>query len=105
MYFSATEILNQLTQCDNGMHRLGVMISAKYFSQDKEAKHVSFRWSAKAANKANYCKITLNNSDTYDVEFGYIRGMNYTVRSEISGLYADQLKDYFEGETENYLSL
>ena len=80
------------------------MVGAKNFVKSDEENFVAFRFTAKAKNKANYCKITLNVADTYDVEFGYIRGMNYTVRSITEGLYNDMLKDHFETETGLYLT-
>jgi len=97
--------LNQLTQSNSGAGRLSAMVGGKNFVKSDEENFVAFKFSAKAKNKSNYCKITLNAMDTYDVEFGYIRGMNYTVRSVTEGLYDDMLKDHFETETSLYLSL
>lgn len=57
------------------------------------------------SKSVNYVKITLNSMDTYDVEYGYIRGMNYTVRNNESGLYFDMLRDSIERNTGLYTSL
>jgi len=99
----ANTALNQLAQANNGINRLVAMIGAKNFAKDENS--VSFRFPSKARNKANYFKLILKVDDTYSAEFGYIRSMNYTVRSEVEGLYFDQLKEYFENETGLYLSL
>ena len=103
--FDYKTALNQLTQSNNGGQRAVVMIGAKNIVQSQEENFVAFKFMTGAANKANYIKITLNASDTYTVEFGYIRGMNYTVRSSLEGLYAEDLKSYFEEQTKLYLSL
>jgi len=102
---NAKMTFDQLTLSTNGSNRLAVMIGAKNFAYDSEAKNASFRFTAKARNKANYCKITLNGKDLYDVEFFYIRGANCTRRSIITDMYFEDLKGYFEGETGLYLSL
>ncbi|MCH9712665.1 MAG: hypothetical protein K0U20_08595 [Proteobacteria bacterium] len=100
----ASLTLNQLAQREGGVNVLAAMTGAKNFVKSDEENFVSFRFTAKAKNKANYIKITLNAMDTYDVEFGYIRGMNYTVRSVSEGLYDDMLKKHFETETGLYLT-
>ena len=102
---NAATIFNQLTMSNNGTGRLKSMVGAKNFAYDGENSCVTFRFTAKAKNKANYCKITLNGSDLYDVEFGYVRGMDYTVRSTTENMYNDMLKEHFESETGLYLSL
>jgi plasmid replication initiation protein len=100
--FDANLAINQLGYSS---HRLNVMIGAKNFVQSREDNYVSFRFTCKAKNKANYCKITLNPSDTYILEFGYIRGLNYTIRSVNELVYCDQLTRIFETETGLNLSI
>ena len=104
MSFASTAklIINQL---GFSASRLAIMTGAKNFSRCDENKYVAFRFTAKAANRANYCKITLEQTDTYTVEFGYIRGFKYTVRSTDSGVYNDMLKSLFESKTGLRLSL
>jgi len=53
----------------------------------------------------NYIKITHNNTDLYDMEFGKIRGMDYKVVHEVSDYYADMMKKEIEQTTGLYLSL
>lgn len=100
----ANLIFKQLTLSEAGTNRLKVMVGGKNFTFGAKENCVSFKFTAKAKNKANYMKITLNGNDLYNVEFGYIRGINYTTRSEIKDMYFDQLKEYFENETGLYLS-
>ena len=99
------ETLNQLTNSSNGINRLKVMIGAKNFAASKSESCVTFRFTAKAKNKANHCKITLNVLDLYDVKFYNIRGINLKEISTHNNIYNDMLKELFERETELYLSL
>jgi len=102
--FDANTALSHLVGVEKGGYgRLVCMIGAKSFAKDENS--VSFRIPMKCKNKANYCKVSLAGNDTYTVEFGYIRGGKYTVRSVTEGLYNDMLKTHFETETANYLSL
>lgn len=100
--FNSTIALQQL---GHSTARLGVMIGAKTFIKSDEEQWVSFRFTAKAKNKANYMKIKLNGLDLYDITFGSIRGMNYTIKGEFNNCYAEDLKKLFETETGLYLSL
>lgn len=102
--FDYKTTLNQLTQSDNGSSRLVTMIGAKNFIQSQEENFISFRFMKGAANKANYIKITLDASDTYTVEFGYIRGMNYKIINVSAGLYDDMLYSHFIEETGLHLT-
>ena len=95
----ATLILNQM----GGSKRLSVMIGARNFMADTNA--LSFRFPANGKIKANYFKVTLNNSDRYDTELGRVHGDSYTVLGQASDLYSDQLIGYFEEQTGLYLSL
>lgn len=97
--------LNQLTNSNNGGNRLVAMIGAKNFVRDEANYTIGFKFAAKAKNKANYCRIKLNASDLYDVEFISIRGVNVKTVSTHNDLYADMLKSVFETETGLYLSL
>ena len=73
--------------------------------RDERNYTIGFKFTAKAKNKANYCRIKLNGSDLYDVEFIRIRGVNFKTVSTHNDLYADMLKSVFETETGLYLSL
>lgn len=104
-YEMATTALNQLTNSVNGGNRLVVMIGAKNFMRDEATYTIGFKFTAKAKNKANYCRIKLNSMDLYDVDFIRIRGVNVKTVSTHNDLYADMLKSVFEAETGLYLSL
>lgn len=52
-----------------------------------------------AQKKINYVKVTLNAGDLYDVTFGYIRGLNYKIVSEVSDVFVENLRDVIESET------
>ena len=97
---NAVLTLNQLTQSENGMNRLAMMIGAKNFVQSKEEGFVSFKFP-----RGQYVKIKLNSMDTYDMEFGKIRKFEYKVTKEFKGLYDTMLKETFEQHTQLYLSM
>jgi hypothetical protein len=82
----AKTILMQL----GGSNRLQVFTGAYNFVAVPYG--VSFRIKNR---KVNYVKIVLNAMDTYDVEFGLIRGANYKVVKELNGIYNDQLVEVF----------
>ena len=67
---------------------------------------VSFKIPTRSAkNGINTCMITLTDDDLYDVEFGRVIGMKYTVKSTLSGIYCDQLEEVFTTETGLYTRL
>lgn len=97
------ETLDQLTQSNEncGVIRLTVMIGAKSFIAYDN--WVSFRFQARAKNKSNYLRISLNEFDTYDLTFSRVYGKKETVIKEYEGIYNDQLMGLFERETGLYL--
>lgn len=95
------EIAKTIGQQMGGFNRLGLFVGANNFMADNNA--LSFRFKAKAKNRANYIKISLNAADLYDVEFGRIHGDSYKVVSTESNLYCNQLIEQFERETGLYL--
>jgi hypothetical protein len=50
-------------------------------------------------NGINYVKIILTPSDTYNIEFGKIRGTTYKIINTINDAYFDQLQEIFTSET------
>lgn len=56
-------------------------------------------------NKSNKIRITLNNSDLYNVEFFNIRGTNVKEISKFHNIFADQLQSLFTQETGLYTYL
>lgn len=59
----------------------------------------------RGSKAANYIKITLNAMDTYDMEFGKIRGLNCKVVATHTGIYCDMMHKLIETETGLYTSL
>ncbi len=84
-----------------GLGRLKMMIGAFNFVAHEDG--LSFKF--KGCKHCNYCKVTLDPSDTYSVEFGKIRALKYTVKDTMSGIYNDMLMDTFEDYTGLYLTL
>jgi hypothetical protein len=95
----AQTILKQM----GGTGRLVAMIGAKDFIAYPNA--VAFKFANAGAGKPNYVKITLAPSDTYDVEFGRVRGRDYKVIKSFDDVYAESLRRVFESTTGLYLSL
>ncbi len=63
---------------------------------------LSFKLPSKSGftkNGINYVKIILNSMDTYDMEFGRIRGHTYTIIQSFNNIYADQLQTIFTETT------
>lgn len=48
-----------------------------------------------AANGINYLKIELDANDTYNLEFGRVWGINYSVKKRETGIYNDMLRERF----------
>lgn len=95
----ANVILAQL----GGSGRLSMMIGAKNFIDHNGA--LSFKV-GRNGKGVNYVKITLDASDTYTVEFRFVRGVSTNnLKSKAKGIYADQLKGVIERGIEMYLSL
>ena len=98
----AKTILNQL-----GGGRFAMMTGAKNFSCGGKENYLGFRVPrTKGKNgSVNYVKISLNGLDLYDVEYGRIHGMKYTVVAEESDIYNDMLVESFERNTGLYTRL
>ena len=94
----ATTILNQL-----GGNKFRVMTGAKNFMDHGNA--LSMRIGRNSSN-SNYLKITLNDSDLYDVRFSKVTkmGEEKSVR-EFNDVYNDMLVEIFESHTGMYTTL
>jgi hypothetical protein len=81
-----------------GGNKIATMIGMKNRTYDDSG--AMFRFSAKAMNKSNYCKIEYNyGSDDYTMIFGKIYGNDYKVIDTIEGLYAEDLEKVFGEKT------
>jgi len=89
----ATETLQQL-----GGKKFMMMTGAKNIVCGDNG-FLAFRLPRYAGLKINYVKVSLNEMDVYDVEFGQIRGMNYKQIKIVNGVYNDQLQTVFTAET------
>ena len=94
----APTILNLL-----GGNKFRVMTGAKNFMDHGNA--LSMRIGRNSSN-SNYLKITLNDSDLYDVRFSKVTkmGEEKSVR-EFNDVYNDMLVEIFESHTGMYTSL
>lgn len=100
------EVANEILRQIGGAGRLKAMIGAKNFTGDSQKdNYLGFHFQAPAKNGSNYIKITLNDMDLYDVEFGKIKKFTYEVVSTTEGAYNEDLKRVIELETGLYLSL
>lgn len=81
-----------------GANRFVAMTGAKNFCQGSNS--LQFDIGRGATNKANKVRITLQTSDTYQIEFFYVRGVVCKTCGEaIRGVYADQLQSTFTAQT------
>lgn len=95
----ARAILNQLA---GSQQRLIAAVGAKDFWILDNG--ITFRI-MRNAGKVREVRIILSSDDTYCMEFGNIRGMEWKVRNSFEGLHAEQLKPVFEQTTELYLTI
>ena len=95
----AQTILNQL----GGINRLKLMVGANKIIYSSDMVKFYF----KGSKKANLCKITLTDSDTYLIQFYKFipKNLNFNPVKEYNDVYCDQLVKIFEEETGLYLSL
>ena len=85
----AQTILQQI-----GGNRFAAMTGAKNFVSGSNM--LQFDIGRGAANKASKVRITLDTSDTYSMEFFYVRGVVCkTCAGHTKGIYADQLQEAF----------
>lgn len=101
----ANQIVNTIFTQLGGMRRLASFVGGKGFvgGECDNCVFAAFRWAAKAANKANYMKITLEADDTYTVTFLSIRGSKMTEKGRFENVYCDMLVNLFESETGLFL--
>lgn len=85
-----------------GIGRLRAMIGAKDFVLIENG--VQFGWPSSGAGSANKVVIKLEPSDTYRVQFWWIRGAKMKLIREVEDIYAEQLVPLFERETGLYLT-
>lgn len=90
----ANTILQQL-----GGNKFIAMTGAKGLAGGSNSLQFHF---PKGANKANICRITLQTSDTYMVEFWNYSARTLTTKNigaPVRDIYADQLRDVFTQHT------
>ena len=86
---AATTILNQL-----GGNKFIFMTGATCYS-DGNTLISKF----KGSKVANIMYVTLNENDTYDIEFCKFRGLDVKIIKQVKGAYAEMLKRIFETTT------
>jgi len=98
--------MSNLTIAKTIMEQVGnkafFMMGAKDFLGSENS--LSFRI-GRNAKGINRIEITLEPMDTYKVEFGTVRNLNYTLKASFNGIYVDQLHSLIEKETGLFLSL
>lgn len=93
----AETIMKQL-----GGRRFSLMTgSSKFIAGDYS---LSFKL-VRNPSKANYCRITLNGMDLYDMEFFKSKGADLELIEKKEGLYDDMLQSSFTQVTKLYTSL
>jgi hypothetical protein len=97
----AASILEQL----GGYARLRLFAGVEDIRLIKNGISIKLPYGEGEYSKCNMVKITLNGSDTYDVEFGLQTAAGYEVLSEKHGVYDDMLMDIFEEGTGLFLTI
>ena len=80
-----------------GGRRFAAFVGAKDYVAIKNG--LQFKVKARAKDGINVVRIVLNDQDTYDVEYGALRGLNYEVKARSEGIYCDQLESDFKNAT------
>ena len=90
-------ILDKLAQSNKGIgaYRLRAMIGAHdiLYSSNQSRANISFKF--KHASHVNYCRILLNEYDTYTVEFYFGQKLKATHKD----VFCEDLKELFEEVT------
>ena len=94
----AETILSQM----GGKRALAVLCGCKDFAGDEAS--VQFKVGSNG-KKVTACRVVLDASDTYTVEFFAGRGAHMRKVYDCSDVYADSLRGIFEAQTGMYLSL
>ena len=97
--FDANTLLQQL-----GGNKFMVMTGAKNLMVDRKEKSLQMRI-GKNSKGINHVKITYMPDDTYKMDFGRIRKLDYKVVRSVSNVYAEALQDVFTEVTGMYTSL
>ena len=95
------DILQHLTQSEDGQHKLEAMIGAHTFLYTgrigEEPDNISFRFAG--SKTVNWCSIRLNDLDCYDIEFCRMRGFDVQKVAKYDDLFAEDLRETFEEVT------
>jgi hypothetical protein len=95
---TAQQSVAQIILAQLGGGRFIAMTGAKQLGD--HGNGLSFKLPARFAKQGiNFVKITLTPADLYDIEFGTIRGLNYTVKATVEGIYCDMLREIFTDKT------
>lgn len=97
------DVARVILQQMGGLGRLQAMLGAKNFTSTENS--VQFRWPNKERARGNAVKITLQPSDTYDMEFFNLSGSSAKSVKKYDDIYADKLVDVFEKQTGWFLSI
>jgi len=97
--FDAETLLQQL-----GGRKFIAMTGAKDLMVDRENKSLHMKL-GRNSKGINHLKITYMPDDTYTMDFGRIRNLDYKVVRSVKGVYAEALQDVFTEVTGMYTSL
>jgi len=99
---AVTDVGNIIAQQLGGVGRLRVMLNAKNIYTIENGLQFGFAGRRETGNKL---VIKLEPSDTYRVEFWWVRGANAMLVKAFDDIYSDQLIDVFEKQTGLYLTM
>ena len=88
-----------------GGNKFLAMTGAKNLMSDVDSLSMKLPGKNFCKQDINYFKVKLNEMDTYDLEFGRVRGLKYKVVDQVSGIYCDQLQEVFTAKTGLYAHL
>lgn len=93
--------LNRGWNSDKAMRTLVLMTGAKNFVQHNPNK---IQWDSPLPGKKMRCFLEYDaGRDLYNLEIGNMRGMKYTKKKDLKGLFGEDLMKSFENATKLYL--
>jgi hypothetical protein len=99
---TANQIADTIAEQMGGLRRLKMMLGAEVYAKPNG---LAFKWPARQRSRGNYVEITLQPSDTYNMEFFNASRAGKKSVKIFRDIYNDQLVDAFEKQTGWYLKM
>jgi hypothetical protein len=102
------QVVSDILAILGSRNKLEIMLGAKDFFKmmgGKNSDQPGLQFKFKLCKKYNFCSITLNGLDLYDVEFLKISKLEIKARKTFDNIYAESLREIFIDTTGLELSI